>query len=92
MPMLLTKLGFHPTFPRSIVFAPKQFGGIGIPPFNVIITQRKIKFLYKHIRARTEIGKVMLINLQWAQVQAGRVNPIFTSDDRIDYIENSWVD
>ena len=57
----------------------------------MIITQRKIKFLYKHLRARTEIGKVIIINLQWAQVQAGRMNPIFTSDDRIDYIENNWV-
>ena len=57
----------------------------------MIITQRKIKFLYKHLRARTEIGKVIIINLQWDQVQAGRVNPIFTSDDRIDYIENNWV-
>ena len=88
MPMLLTKLGFHPTFPCSIAFAPKHLCGLGITPFNVIIIQRKIKFLYKHLRSRTEIGKVIIINLQWAQVQAGRVNPIFTSDDRIDYIEN----
>ena len=78
MPILLTKLGFHSTFPRSIVFAPTHIGGIGITPFNVIITQRKIKFLYRHIRANTEIGKVLIINLQWAQVQAGRVNLILT--------------
>ena len=91
MSILLTKLGFHHTFPRSIVFAPLHLGGLGITPFNVIIAQRKIQFLYRHLRASTDIGKVILINLQWAQIQAGRVNPIFTSDDRIDYIENTWV-
>ena len=32
-----------------------------------------------------------MINLQWAMVQAGRQNPLFTTDDRIDYIENNWV-
>ena len=43
------------------------------------------------MRAQTDIGKVITINLQWAQLQAGRLNPIFTSDDNIDYIENAWV-
>ena len=64
MSILLTKLGFYSTFPRSIVFAPTHIGGIGITPFNVIITQRKIKFLYRNLRANTEISKVILINLQ----------------------------
>ena len=91
MPILLPKLGYHSTFPRSIVFAPTHIGVIVITPFNVIITQRKIKFLYRHLRAKTDISKVMIINLQWIQVQAGRANPILTSDDRIDYIENKWV-
>ena len=27
----------------------------------------------------------------WSQVQAGRNNPILTTDDRIDYIENQWI-
>lgn len=66
MPMLLNRLGFHSTFPRSIVFAPTHLGGMGIVPFNVIITQRKIRFLYRHLRAQTEISKVIMINLQWA--------------------------
>ena len=91
IPALLLKLGYQTTFPRSIVFAPKHIGGIGITPLNVIITQRKIKFLHRHIRKQKELGKWCLINLQWEMVQAGRKNTIFTSDDRIDYIENSWV-
>ena len=68
MPLLLNKLGFHSTFPRAIAFAPKHIGGIGITPFNVIITQRKINFLYRHLRANTEISNAILINMQWAQV------------------------
>ena len=37
------------------------------------------------------MGKACLINIRWAMLQAGRRNPIFTSDDRIDYIENKWI-
>ena len=91
MPLLLNKLGIQSTFPRAIAFAPRHIGGIGITPFNVVILQRKINFLYCHLRANTELGKVILINILWAQIQAGRANPILTSDDCIDYIENKWI-
>ena len=39
---------------------------------------------------KKEIGKSLLINFKWAIVQAGHRKPIFTTDDRIDYIENRW--
>ena len=91
MPLLLNKLGFQASFPRAIAFAPRHIGGIGITPMNVIIVQRKLRFLYSHLRQNSDLGHAILINLQWAMVQAGRQNPIFTTDDRIDYIENNWV-
>lgn len=91
IPTLLPKLGYQSTFPRSVVFAPQHIGGIGLVPFNVIITHRKIQFLIRHIRKNTELGTTILINLKWAMLQAGRQNAIFTSDDRIDYIENQWA-
>jgi len=30
MSMILNKMGYHQTLPRSMVFAPKYFGGIGL--------------------------------------------------------------
>ena len=88
---LLNRLGFQATIPRSVAFAPKQLVGIGITPMNVIITQRKVKFMYRHLCANKELGKALLINLQWAIAQAGRLQPIFKSDYRINYIENPWL-
>ena len=52
MPLLLNKLGFHSTLPRSIEFAPRNKLVIGIKLVNVIIPQRKIKFLYGHLRQK----------------------------------------
>ena len=74
-----------------MVFAPTRIRGVGITPINVIIAQKKIQLLHSHLRKKTELGKACLINIQWAMLQAGRRNPIFTSDDRIDYIENKWI-
>ena len=63
-PTLLPKLGYQATFPRVVVFAPQNIGGIGIVPFNVIITQQKIKFLQRHLRKNTEIRNSIIINLK----------------------------
>ena len=64
MPSLLNRLGYQSTFPRAVAFAPKNIGDIGIAPMNIIITQRKINFLYRHLRANKELGRAIIINLQ----------------------------
>ena len=45
----------------------------------------------RQIRTQTQLGQCAIINLKWAQLQAGRRNIILTSDDTIEYIENRWV-
>ena len=47
IPALLPKLGFQATFPRETVYAPKSVVGIGILHLNLLIVQRKIKFIYR---------------------------------------------
>ena len=64
-PDLLPKLGYQATFPRSFVFAPRHIGGVGLTPLNVIIAQKKIQLLYRHLRKGTELGKACLINIKW---------------------------
>ena len=91
IPRLLPRLGYQSSFPRAVIFAPKTLGGIGLVPLNTIITQRKITFMLRQLRANTDLGRVLLINLRWAQVQAGCREPIFTSNKNIDYIENAWA-
>ena len=47
--------------------------------------------MVRQLRAGTDLGQVLLINLRWAQLQAGRQAPLFTSKYNIEYIENVWV-
>ena len=79
IPRLLPRLGYQSSFPRAVTFAPKIVGGIGLVPLNTIITQRKITFMIRQFRAHADLGKVLLINLRWTQIQAGRRAPLFLS-------------
>ena len=49
-------------------------------------------FLVGLIRQDSETGRMMRIELQWCQVQAGTAKHLLgDSSDQIDYIETCWV-
>ena len=91
LPYLLPKLGYPNTFPRPLAFGPKKSGGSGILDFNAIILSSKIQYVLKHLRANTEIGKMLQITLSWAQLQAGIGTPILSQPRRLPYIESEWL-
>ena len=88
---LLQKLGYQAHTPRAIVFAPRESGGIGLRDFNEIITTRKVCFIIGHIRADTSIGKLFMIMIRWAQLQAGVRNSVLETQEKIPYIESTWI-
>ena len=91
LPTLLPKLRFPSTFPRPLVFGPIESGGIGLHDFNAYLLSTKIQYIIKHIRAATEIGNLLLITLQWAQLQSGIGQPLLQWTDPIPYLESSWL-
>ena len=84
-------MGYQSSFPRALVYPLKAVGGIGNIPINVLITQRKIQFIYRQLRTQSELGKVLPINFQWAMIQIGKRALVFTTTNNISYIENAWV-
>ena len=90
-PKLLQKLGYRASLPRAIACAPKSLGGVGLVDFNVTILQHKTRLIVRHLRAGTEIGKIFLIMLRWAQVQSGMKESILTANTIPLYIESPWL-
>ena len=68
LPVLLSRLVYQSTYSRSIIFAPKHIGGLGITPLNIIITQHKLQFFHRHLRQKTELSKAILINIKWSNL------------------------
>ncbi len=91
LPTLLPKLKFPRTFPRPLVFGPIESGGIGLHDFNAHLLSTKIQYIIKDIRAATEIGSLLLITLQWAQLQSGIGQPILQWTGPLPYLESSWL-
>jgi len=58
---ILNKMGYHRTLPRSMVFAPKHFGGVGLRNLQTEMEMQQIIMLLRHLRAKTPLGQTMEI-------------------------------
>jgi len=57
--LILNKMGFHRNLPRSIVFAPRCLGGIGLCNFIHEQFAQQMIILLRHLRAATPLGRTM---------------------------------
>ena len=88
----LSASGISRTFPRAVVFAPYELGGLGWESFHTIQTQEMLKIITKHVKMNDDVGKLILVSLQHAQLTAGTIQPILEPDKLIpNYIGNIWV-
>lgn len=76
----LTSTGFPSSFPRALAHAPRSMLGLGIPTLHVTQGSTSTLKMLRHIRLGTELGRQILIDVDWAQLEAGTSYGIFTSD------------
>lgn len=67
----LTGLGYNSRTPSEIVYGPKSLGGIGLRHLFTEQGMEKVKMLLQQIRGRTKLGRLLIIQLQWAQLWSG---------------------
>ena len=60
-PRLLQKMGYKSHMPRSIMYVPRESGGISTRNFNEIILSKKLNFIIGHVQSQTVIGKLFHI-------------------------------
>ena len=90
-PRLLSWLGYQSSFPRKVVFGPKEFGGIEAKDLEGEQGGAKIQATIKHIRNESTIGQANQILIQWAQMQAGTPKPILEDTQDIPYIKSKYI-
>jgi len=59
--MILNKMGYRQTLPRSMVFAPKYFGGVGLRNLQYEMEAQQITILLQHLCTNTLLGQTMEI-------------------------------
>jgi hypothetical protein len=64
----LPAMGFERGFPWAVVYGPRLYGGLYVGHLYTEASIAKTLSLLSHLRADTLLGKTMLLNLNWLQL------------------------
>jgi hypothetical protein len=60
-------IGYDHSTHRSLVFGPKEYGGLGIRHSFTKMMEMKINAVLSHIRAKSRLGQAFRININYLQ-------------------------
>jgi len=88
---ILNKMGFHCNLPQSLVFAPRDAGGVGL--CNLIHEQgaQQIIILLCHLQAKTPLGIAIKLLLQTYQLWAGLRRHVLDDTQPCMWIPDHWL-
>jgi len=88
---ILNKMGYHRTLPRTLVFAPRAMGGVGLVNLQNEMEIQQILILVRHLRAATPLGKAMELLIRQYQLWAGFKEHILTDSSPCPWIPDRWL-
>jgi len=89
----LAKMGYNRHMPREVVYGPITMGGLGMHDLYIEQGIKATIALMGHLREpNSNTGKMMRIELQWCQAQAGTsFNLLEEPSIPVEYIETCWI-
>jgi hypothetical protein len=75
--------GYDHSMHRSIVFGPKELGGLGIRDLFTEMMEMKINTIMAHISSNSRLGQAFRINIDLFQLTSGQTKPIFESKNPV---------
>jgi hypothetical protein len=88
----LSKMGYNPNMPREVVYGPVEAFGLGMHDYFIEQGIDHVSYFVGHLRQGSETSLLMIIQLEWCQIQAGTsINLLESPDILIDYIEGCWI-
>jgi hypothetical protein len=86
----IQSIGVSWSFPRAVVYGPKEFGGMGLPYLYSESGCIKVECILNNFKTESELSIAMRIVLIWLQLHAGSSIPILESKQLLEYIPNNW--
>jgi hypothetical protein len=87
----LSAMGYDHSTPRDLIFGPEEYGGFNIRHLFTEMMGMKLDLIISHLRSDSNLGKALLININYIQLISGVEEPILSSKQNIPYIESNWV-
>jgi hypothetical protein len=88
----LSKMDYNRNLPKEVGYGPRELFGFYIHDYYIEQGIKQLTALVGHICQDSETGRLMRIELQWCQVQAGTAKHLLGDPtNSIDYIETCWI-
>jgi hypothetical protein len=87
----LSEMGIDHSTHQSLIYGPTEYGGFGVHHLYTEMMGMKLETVISHLRAGTELGTAIIININYIQSLAGIGTPIFTTRADISYIPMNWL-
>ena len=92
IPTLLQRLGFTSKLPKAIRHGPEALGGLELMDISTESEIERIKFFRHAIYSQSEVGKLLLINVQTSQLESGISFPLLEQPKiQIPYLTPTWT-
>jgi hypothetical protein len=88
---ILSRLGYNKHMPRSVVFASKARGGIGLLNLPTEQGVSQIQLLISHLRAKSYLYDTILILLESFQLVSGIPTQPFLHTRTTSYVHSPWI-
>jgi len=88
---ILNKMGYHRSLPRTLVFAPRALGGVGLSNLQYEMETQQVLILVRHLRANTQLGCTMEMLICQYQMWAGFQQHILTNTSPCVWIPDRWI-
>ena len=89
---ILQKLNVQSTLPTSIRHGPREYGGLELYDLRTEVGIEAVKFFRDAIYANSETGKLLRLNMQYSQLEAGTGEPLLEkSDIHLSYLTPTWI-
>jgi len=88
---ILNKMGLHSCLPRSMVFAPREVGGVGL--CNLIHEQgtQQLLILLRHLRSKTALGTAIEGLIRTYQVWTGLPHHVLSDTQPCPWVPDHWL-
>ena len=89
---MLKKLNVQSTIPTAIRHGPKDMGGMDLYDLRTEVGIESIKFFRDAIYSNSENGKLIRLNMQYSQLEAGTGEKLLEHPDvHIAYLTPTWI-
>jgi hypothetical protein len=87
----ISAMGIDHITDRALIYGPAEYGGFGVRHLYTKMMGIKLETVISHIRATSQLGISMIININFTQLHADIDTPIFQSKDDLSYVPMNWI-